>query len=182
MKDGRKLVLVSGLDGVGKSTLCKKFSERLDGVVIPLAKSLRAELSIICPDMDFYVKPTPENVRASMISYGTAKRLENQNYFIERWLEYAAEYRSDKILLCDDMRYPNELEYFTDNFNCYHIHIRRQETPQELQNLSSYHYFQNPYFGIRADVEITPVAQKYPDDNISELLLYMVINDLLMLA
>jgi GTPase SAR1 family protein len=174
------LVLVTGLDGVGKSTLCGKIAYALYGVTVPLAQSLREELTELQPDVDYYEKPTPENVREAMIAFGASKRRLNENYFVGRWQQKVDALGKVGLLLCDDMRYPNEYAYFTEYFKVYHIHLKRQETEKELQDTSSYHHFQNSYFGVRADTEITTPKGEYLDDEATKLVIYSVAVNLIM--
>ena len=139
-------VVITGLDGTGKSTTARHIADMLPGEVRPIAESLRREMSVKFPEIDFWVKPTPPKVRKMMIHYGDIRRSEDLNYFIKKWHKSVGE----GTPIIDDLRYANELNYVKEYFDIYHVHLHRECTRDERLG-AFYHAKHNSLFSPAAD-------------------------------
>jgi hypothetical protein len=145
----RFAVVITGLDGAGKSTTAGYIASLLPGEVRPIAESLRMEVSAKFPGVDFWVKPTPPKVREMMIEHGNIRRCEDPNYFVKKW--YVSVGEGTPII--DDLRYPSELDYVRQYFEVYHAHLYRECTREERIGIH-YHSKQNSWFSPGADCVI----------------------------
>lgn len=176
-----KIIVLTGLDGCGKSTLARGLKLKLrlcsadktypSPMVFPIAEALRQELtnSGKYPEIDFWEKPTPTETRNILINHGKMRRKEDSEYWLKKWLKCRTCHRSFTTLIhiIDDVRFINELNFFRNlstqpygepsrqKPQFYHIHIWQHLTPQQEADTENYHIYQNSNFSSVADTVLT---------------------------
>ena len=173
-----KTIVLTGLDGCGKSTLAHGLNLMLVpnkvypvSMVSPMAEQLRRELTASgkYPAVDFWLKPTPIETRNILIGHGMMRRMEDPDYWVKKWAELyiTAQRFALPIRIIDDVRFINEVnffrklstppygEYLRPKPQFYHIHIWQHLTPAQEEDTESYHINQNSHFSSIADTVLT---------------------------
>lgn len=107
-----RVIAFSGKSGVGKSTIAKYIQEEYHAVKHSYASVLREEAEKAGFGREIlWNKPTDPAVRRLLIGWGETRRLEYEDYLADKlWAKLENSLRlEDKIVVIDDLRYPNEV-------------------------------------------------------------------------
>ena len=119
-----KIIAFTGRATVGKTTIARELMAHLyeDGytpVYLPFAKALKEDAG----NEGFCKTKDPAGYRKYCQEWGAKRRKENQDYWIERWVdeydkhlfkETSGERTSETVILVDDCRYINETKAIKD--------------------------------------------------------------------
>ena len=111
-----KLIALSGKMTSGKSTVADYLVKVYRFKKLSFAEALRSEMYGARFE-GVWKKPTPPHLRALMIAWGKARRVENPDYWIVNMRKYLegvpryeeAQYDIEARYVIDDMRFQNEL-------------------------------------------------------------------------
>jgi hypothetical protein len=124
-----KIITISGRAKVGKTHVAQylakvSFEQGLHPVYHSFASILKEEAakSAGYEDWKIYKKEKPDEYRRQCQLIGSAKREKDPEYWVKKWISGIAKYRKkenlaidnkdkhwERIILCDDLRYMNEL-------------------------------------------------------------------------
>jgi hypothetical protein len=107
-----RIIAFSGKSGVGKSTIAKYMQEEFHARKHTYAEVLREEAMAAGFSRDIlWHKPTNPAVRRLLIGWGETRRMEYEDYLADiLWAKLEKSLRlQDKIVVIDDLRYPNEV-------------------------------------------------------------------------
>jgi len=109
-----KNLLIIGDDGVGKTTLANTLVSLRPYTFlrVSLASYLRSDLSEKYPHLDFYSKPTPQDVRSLMISRADELKALNKDFFCLEILKIINSLPPSMYVIIDDCRFLNEYHFF----------------------------------------------------------------------
>jgi len=139
----KNLIIISGIDGAGKSTLARTLYRRIRcSGILPMAESLRRELSKVVPKEEIkmlWEKPTAPHHRELLMKHSTDNRNKyGDSYYVLEWLKLRErELPRTVTVIIDDARFPCEFVGLRNKVdNSYHIHIHKE--PSESQTGAYY--------------------------------------------
>ena len=108
MKD-KIIIGISGKMGSGKTTMTNAIIESLGGVRVSLAKPIYDLQETIYDQLGIVLEGVKD--RDLMIALGVWGRNKNPDFWLNQ-LDNFIEKTEHKIIICDDIRFPNEADYF----------------------------------------------------------------------
>lgn len=126
--DNKKInvIAISGVDGVGKSTLATLLSKQLRANILPFADGLRRDILKYYPHLDpeeIYRKPTPRKIRNLLRSHSLERTQKDDLFWVKKWDNEW----NRKLVIVDDVRFMREILHL-EQLGCYHIHIYTPES------------------------------------------------------
>ena len=154
MSNSLKVVAISSnWHGAGKSTVAKALAEALYGEIISLASPIKE----IAYQMGWDGNKD-EKGRRLLQTLGTecGRNCIGKDVWVNKWLEKAL--ASDKdVVICDDLRFQTEYEFFKFYTDCRFVHIVRPSQSSTLKDLWRRYFAHESERGIDFDT-----AYKHP--------------------
>jgi len=128
----KKFLLLSGKRCVGKNFIASKFQKNLENsVVVNLADQVKLEYSKkhslsyhkLCMDREY-----KEIYRPQIIQYGTEQRKIDPDVWCKKLEKCIDQYEH---IIIADIRYPNEIKYFTDKYSAVSVRIEASNEVRE---------------------------------------------------
>ena len=106
-----KIIALSGKRESGKTTVADYLAANHGAVKLSFAKTLREEVvSFGYKHELIFGKPTHPDVRNLLIAHGSLRRMQDQDYWIDRMFKTMTDLPHDALVVVDDVRYWNEAE------------------------------------------------------------------------
>lgn len=149
-----KTIIISGFDGLGKTTLRRVMANRLEEMGMKVFS--RSTSDAIAEDLEplfgsvVWERPMTPMLREMFCVYANCQRSIKDTYFMER---NKPPVDSDfDVAIIDGVRFPRELEYFEPDW---HIHLKRPTTTPMPIHAVDYWHFEGP-LKLEADVVLEP--------------------------
>lgn len=106
------LIGISGKLGTGKSTLANAIISQLGGTRVSLAAPIKEVQDMIYRKLNLTMEG--EKDRDLLIALGKWGRSKHENFWLNE-VEHLIDTLEDIVIICDDIRFPNEAKFFQDN-------------------------------------------------------------------
>lgn len=131
-----RLFVLLGKARVGKTTLAEQaakvaYENGFKPILLPFAKPLKD----MAKEKGYDKDTMPEEYRKFCQEYGSQKREEDEDYWVNLWYDevkriFEADSDSERVVIVDDCRYPNELQLIHElNGTTLFIHSGERELP-----------------------------------------------------
>lgn len=136
-----KVILITGPDGYGKSSLARQLEEEFLIYTEPLARCLRIELvnDLGVKYTDVYAKPTPQYIRDLLRGWSRHRKIQySENYWLGEWVKRNTFPWRTPVTIIDDVRYLNEVEFFNARYDTFLIGFEPKYFNGEDYSLESF--------------------------------------------
>lgn len=119
------IIGISGKMQAGKTYVAKRIigTSPFD-VIVPFAKPLKEDLVSWGFEPSEVWDTKPPAIRALMQAYGVARRHQEPNYWLGRHKKLVGQVDSARIVVVDDVRFPNEFDYLR-SLGAYMVRLTR---------------------------------------------------------